>query len=125
MRTCACGCGRVVEQPKRGRSRLYAVDRCRKRRWDRAHPEAKQTSCPQCGGVMDRKSTRCRDCLRAWEAVQRTLIEGMWADGWSAHEISTVVGWDFRGAIGAWRLRGWDLPYRYRNTKRQREAMAA
>jgi hypothetical protein len=65
------------------------------------------------------------DCLRALEAARRSIAEGMWADGWSIMEINAVFGWTSRGALACMRDRGWDLPYRYRNTKRQREAMAA
>lgn len=58
----------------------------------------------------------CQECVKAIAAVRRSLGEGAWADGWSNTEFRVIAGMD----SGAARARGWDLPYRYKNTKRQR-----
>lgn len=91
-----------------------------KRAWDRANPQAHRNACV-CGVDKFRTSTRCEGCLQATADVRRTLAEGMWADGWSLRDMAQAF--EVKTAYFAGRrLRdGWDLPYRYQGTKRQRE----
>lgn len=93
-----------------------------KRAWDRANPESHSDACPCCGGLKRRVSDRCEGCRRAVADVRRTLAEGMWADGWPHRDMAGPLGVR-KFDSGKARLEyGWDLPYRYAGTKRQRVA---
>lgn len=52
--------------------------------------------------------------------VRRSLVEGMWADGWSSRDIATVLGWAPTGSISVLRNYGYDLPHRYDLHRRER-----
>jgi hypothetical protein len=51
--------------------------------------------------------------------VRRSLVEGMWADGWSGREIADVLGWGKASSVSVLRNYGYDLPYRYDAVRRQ------
>lgn len=53
--------------------------------------------------------------------VRRSLVEGMWADGWSGREITEVLGWRPASSVSVLRAYGYDLPYRYDAEWRQRQ----
>lgn len=88
-------------------------------------PEKDKTRpCPNCGERSHRGSAQCMSCRRAAQAARRALVERMWAEGATIKEICAATGMqDFQ--TSAYRELGWDLPYRYRNTKRQRAQVAA
>jgi hypothetical protein len=44
--------------------------------------------------------------------VRRSLVEGMWADGWSGREIAEVLGWGKSSSVSVLRNYGYELPYR-------------
>lgn len=90
--------------------------------WDRANYGKRFDWC-ECGLAKLKISERCVDCLHATATVRRTLAEGMWADGWSLREMAAAMGVK-AGYFSVMRIeRGWDLPYRYQGTKRQRPAV--
>lgn len=81
--------------------------------------ERQRATCANCGRSCgrwtlrpDRPGARCEECIRAIEAVRRSLVEGMWAQGWPWRTICAVVGAG-NGSLSVWRARGWSLPYRY------------
>jgi hypothetical protein len=91
-------------------------NRTRDRAWHQDHDYG---PCPICAGRMVLGSEMCAGCISDIADVRRSLAEGMWADGWSLKEMCEVLGVQ-TGYFGVRRERdGWDLPYRYRNTKRQ------
>jgi hypothetical protein len=77
-------------------------------------------TCRDCGGKCGRwtrsratkRPVRCADCRRAVEDVQRSLAEGLWAQGLPWLEIQSILGCS-NGVLSMWRARGVDLPYRY------------
>jgi len=82
--------------------------RAAKTAWDRNH---QHKPCPECGGRMARTSDRCEACVSAVADVRRSLVEGMWAAGWTHGEIRGALGVS-GDVIGPYRARGWDLPHR-------------
>jgi hypothetical protein len=74
-----------------------------------------------CGASKGNGSKRCLGCHQAVTEVRESLVEGMWADGWSIEQISQALGRTYvRGgrSVGIaallHRLRAQDrLPYRY------------
>lgn len=90
--------------------------------WGRDHPETWRNTCP-CGAQKMKRSAQCHECANAVAEVRRTLAEGMWAVGWSTSDLADVfglVGSSRKTYFAARRDNGWDLPYRYKGTKRQR-----
>jgi transposase len=87
-------------------------DRARNRAYAQAH---RYDLCPHCGNRKCDDSEMCVECRDVTATVRRSLGEGMWADGWSMAEFREILGVH----APTMRERGWDLPYRYRNTKRQ------
>lgn len=87
---------------------------------DRQRQQDTRDPCPTCGTLKFPSSSECEGCVHARAAARRTLIEGMWADGWTIREIGAALGVDFKMQIGHLRLRdGYDLPYRYGETHRE------
>jgi hypothetical protein len=77
------------------------------------------------GLVKTLAAKTCRGCIAADAEVRRDRITAMWEEGMSVLAIAREFGCT-RGAITVEmayiRELGRDLPYRYRNTKRQRAA---
>lgn len=97
-------------------------DRAIARRWKAAHREqnrardraSQHRPCPHCGQPHNRQRRICIGCFRAVSAVRRSLVEGMWADGWSGREIEAVLGVNCGGKyVASRRADGWDVPRRY------------
>jgi hypothetical protein len=101
-------------------------DRVVSRRWKDEHREAnrardrrraleRRNACPNCGTLKRRTSAECEGCVIATIAVRRSLIEGMWADGWLLKEIAAALG-SSKDSVGvtinSMRAEGWHLPYR-------------
>ena len=80
--------------------------------------------CPKCGAPRSRNWTQCDACRHAEWQAHRERVERMWAEGFSVPEICAATGMKTFPTT-AYRDKGWNLPYRYRNTKRQRQAVAA
>lgn len=103
-----------------------------KRAWEHAHD---RRACAVCGepmgvGVHRRGVTRCLDC---WHTQQREAIAArdewisdMWLAGLTMRELADRLGWSMGHlAVEMARIRDRApelLPYRYKNTKRQRAA---
>lgn len=83
--------------------------------WDRKWRRERGTaSCPNCGATYWTHNAACAGCRNATSEVRRTLVEGMWADGWVRSEINAVLGLSSKsGFIFVRRAQaGWDLPHR-------------
>lgn len=115
------GCATELPPPKRasGRRQKWCSEACRKR-------TLYSTPCVDCGAATSGDGAyheRCGRCS-GWRAgegtrqrfmAQRTMIEAMWADGYTARQIADAVGWNTShpGAfISGCRSRGYDLPHR-------------
>jgi hypothetical protein len=118
-------------------------DRVTARRWkannrehnrarDRAYyaREDKRGTCQTCGNSMgigiDRDGI-CQSCRNKAKLVVWADLERRWAAGHTIKQITADLGWT-KGhlAVEMARMRdaGRNLPYRYRNTKRQRRAVS-
>lgn len=111
---------RVLNSASVRESRTADPRRARqKRAWDKENAESFKNTC-RCGDLKSKESLRCDQCKKAWIATRRSLVEGMWADGWTLTEIGEVLGKSQRVAgnlIGAGRKNGWDVPFRHHHTK--------
>jgi hypothetical protein len=117
-------CGRVSSRRWKERNREVnrARDRARK-----ATPEQRGIcSSPICtrlrGAGMAGKEGYCRECVRAVAEARRTLVEGMWADGWTHREMAEVFGVSRARTgimIAQWRKRGFAEAFPHRLTPEQ------
>lgn len=114
--TCSPECWRVAED-------------ARKRAWDRAHPKAHKTECPQCGGEMERATARrsgiCQACHEDEVDRRARQIERWWAEGLLLKEIASRLGWSLGHIAQEFdrlRAKGYNLPHRYRVSNGKRVA---
>jgi hypothetical protein len=103
-------------------------DRARSRAWKARNREANRERdrasarsargrglCSECGmpkGIGGAGNARCMGCISATAEVRRTLVEGMWAEGWTCREIFVDVLGVHTAYIGPCRRKGWNLPHR-------------
>jgi len=122
-------CGKPLE----GKNYIKANDRrlyCDKECYKSAH----QGVCSKCGGpTSDVRTTQCLKCKhaggsqlslpqpqgqvtvgrRAFYRANRTLIERMWAQGYTERFICETIGMPYKqGAAAEWRSIGWNIPYK-------------
>lgn len=67
------------------------------------------------------ESSLCRKCRHATEDVRRSLIEGMWANGWLTREIADALDTNTNSiSVTIIRMRkvGWSVPHRYSTNPR-------
>lgn len=89
--------------------------------WGREHIDQTHKDDCACGDRKWTKARHCRGCYEAIRAVRRSVVEGIWADGWTHREINETLGvsGDY---IGPRRAEDWDLPHRYRMQNGRRVA---
>jgi hypothetical protein len=138
--TCAAATSRIRRADPEARERDYQYSR----RWKTENREQNRVrdrvysaredvrgKCQACGGPMgvgvwhDGFCSSCREAgkLETWAEIKRR-----WAAGESFADIAKAFGWPrgrLSGEMARIREAGHDLPYRYRNTKRQRQEVAA
>jgi DNA-directed RNA polymerase specialized sigma24 family protein len=47
--------------------------------------------CPDCGRPMEPASTRCQACRLEFSQIRRSVIAGMYEDGWPLREIAATL----------------------------------
>lgn len=106
-----------TERGRAGARRWKAENRDMVRAYARKRGAAQKVPCPNCGTLKEPVSEGCRGCQLTTHEVRWSLIEGMWAAGWSMPEMCSVLGSSMSAlSVTMVRMRrdGLDLPHRYR-----------
>lgn len=114
-----------AERDREVSRRWKAQNRERNRARDRQYSRDIRDPCPHCGQLKGRDQSQCLGCCETTIRARRSLIEGMWADGWTMREIAGALG-TTRDSLSVTMVRmrrdGWDLPHRYRMENGRRAA---
>lgn len=126
---------------RREDSEYVSRERAVSQRWKAEHREENRArdreyvrrldvrgTCTSCGDPMgigyDVDGT-CSACQTAAKEEKWAELERLWAAGTKFIDVAAAMGWTkghLSGEFARMREAGRDLPYRYRNTKRQRAA---